>query len=128
MEPSTTRMNGSTPPSAAKWKRLRKSSPFSKERKGLWKLTLGIQGMPPNTTSSILGCVAAVMAMVSPSHPRPAVIQRTSISAIGGAGRVEVATGLLCKRAPTRGSGAGTIFLRKVELGKGETDVNDGLH
>src|SRR6266704_2148149 len=30
----------------------------------------------------MLGWVAAVMAMVSPSQPRPAVIQRTSISAI----------------------------------------------
>src|ERR1700722_1511859 len=33
--------------------------------------------------SSILGCVAAVIAMVSPSQPRPAVIHRTSISEIG---------------------------------------------
>src|SRR6266550_2490300 len=32
--------------------------------------------------SSMLGCVAAVIAIVSPSHPRPAVIQRTSISEI----------------------------------------------
>src|SRR5580692_52374 len=32
--------------------------------------------------SSMLGCVAAVIAIVSPSHPRPAVTHRTSISAI----------------------------------------------
>jgi hypothetical protein len=33
-----------------------------------------------NTRSSMLGCDAAVMAMVSPSQPSPAVIQRMSIS------------------------------------------------
>lgn len=43
----------------------------------------GIQGIPPITMSSILGCVAPVMAMVSPSQPRPAVIHKTSISVIG---------------------------------------------
>src|SRR6202021_940661 len=31
----------------------------------------------------MLGWVAAVMAIVSPSHPRPAVIQRTSSSGMG---------------------------------------------
>ena len=41
----------------------------------------------------MLGWVAAVMAMVSPSHPSPAVIQRTSISAMGGADWVVPATG-----------------------------------
>ena len=50
----------------------------------MWKFTLGIQGMAPVTISSMLGWVAAVMAIVSPSQPKPAVIQRTSISAIGG--------------------------------------------
>jgi hypothetical protein len=43
----------------------------------------GIQGIPPITMSSILGCVAPVMAMVSPSQPRPAVIHKTSISVSG---------------------------------------------
>src|SRR5271156_5298206 len=33
--------------------------------------------------SSILGCVAAVIAIVSPSQPRPAVIQSTWISFMG---------------------------------------------
>src|SRR5580692_8490094 len=33
--------------------------------------------------SSMLGCVAAVTAIVSPSQPRPAVIHNTSISEIG---------------------------------------------
>lgn len=55
-----------------------------RERNGLCRLTFGVQGIPPRTMSSILGCVAAVIAMVSPSHPSPAVIQSTSISAIGG--------------------------------------------
>ena len=56
------------------------SSPFSYARKGLWSVTAGSVGMAPRTRSSILGWVAAVMAMVSPSQLRPAVIQRTSIS------------------------------------------------
>jgi hypothetical protein len=37
---------------------------------------IGIQGKAPRRRSSMLGCVAAVIAMVSPSQPRPAVIQR----------------------------------------------------
>src|SRR5437667_404543 len=40
--------------------------------------------MAPRSTSSMAGCVAAVMAMVSPSQPRPAVIQRTSIPGTAG--------------------------------------------
>src|ERR1700691_1894937 len=42
--------------------------------------------MPPRRTSSMLGCVAAVIAIVSPSQPRQAVIQRMWISAMGIAG------------------------------------------
>jgi hypothetical protein len=38
---------------------------------------------PPITMFSMLGWVAAVIAIVSPSQPRPAVIQSTSISLIG---------------------------------------------
>ena len=52
-------------------------------RKGLWKLILGIHGNAPITMSSMLGWVAAVMAMVSPSHPRPAVTHKTSSSVMG---------------------------------------------
>ena len=44
------------------------------------KIYRGIPGMAPITSSSNVGWVAAVIAMVSPSQPRPAVIQRTSIS------------------------------------------------
>src|ERR1700739_468868 len=73
--------------------------------------------MPPRITSSMLGCVAAVMAMVSPSHPSPAVIHRTSISLMGGVDWVVLATGPPVRRA-SRGSGAGSIFLLKVDLGK----------
>src|ERR1700680_4560758 len=59
------------------------SGPFSRERTGLWKLTFGIPGITPRTMSSMLGCVAAVIATVSPSQPRPAVIQSTSTCAPG---------------------------------------------
>src|SRR5580658_1901519 len=62
------------------------SSPLSYVRKGLCRCTLGIQGMPPRSTSSMLGCMAAVIAMVSPSQPSPAVIQRMWISVMGTAG------------------------------------------
>src|ERR1700722_15402469 len=56
------------------------SSPFSYERNGLCSLIRGTKGNAPNISSSRLGCVAAVMAIVSPSQPSPAVIHNTSIS------------------------------------------------
>jgi hypothetical protein len=46
------------------------------------KMDLRYPGIPPNTRSSMLGCEAAVMAMVSPSQPSPAVIQRMPISVL----------------------------------------------
>src|ERR1700688_4881353 len=60
-----------------------KSSPTSTASTGLCKCTLGKPGMAPNNTSSMLGCVAAVIETESPSQPRPAVIQRmcTSLTA-----------------------------------------------
>ena len=39
--------------------------------------------MAPSKTSSMLGCVAAVMETESPSQPRPAVIQRMWTSETG---------------------------------------------
>ena len=50
----------------------------------------------------MLGCVAAVMAMVSPSQPRPAVIQRTSISS--NTDESIAAGSLLCRPALRTGS------------------------
>src|SRR6202167_4299005 len=49
--------------------------------------------------SSILGWVAAVMAMVSPSQPRPAVIHRTSISEMGERVRSERRAGPMTRMA-----------------------------
>src|SRR5580692_375538 len=83
IDPSTTKMKGASLPSAASRKKRTNSSPFSNARKGLCNRTLGIQGKEPRTISSILGWVAAVTAMVSPSQPSPAVSQRMSISAMG---------------------------------------------
>src|SRR5580698_4437864 len=59
------------------------SSPLSNVRNGLCRCTLGTHGMPPRSTSSMLGWVAAVIAIVSPSQPRPAVIQRMWILVMG---------------------------------------------
>ncbi len=64
-----------------KCRRTRRRS--RKRARGCRTRTFGSHGIPPLTTSSRLGCVAAVIAMVSPSHPRPAVIHRTSIARIG---------------------------------------------
>lgn len=55
--------------------------------------------MAPLSRSSMLGWVAAVMAIVSPSQLRPAVSQRMAISAVGawapvGASRCCCATGM----------------------------------
>src|SRR5215472_8257667 len=44
MDPSTTKMNGSWPPSAASRKSRTNSSPFSKATNGLLNLILGTQG------------------------------------------------------------------------------------
>ena len=55
---------------------------------GLRKLIFGAHGIAPRTISSRLDSVAPVSAIVSPSQPRPAVIQRTSISLMtAGTGR-----------------------------------------
>src|SRR5262249_61123952 len=61
-----------------------KSSPTSYASTGLCKWTLGSPGMAPSNTSSMLGCVAAVIETESPSQPRPAVIQTTWISCTAG--------------------------------------------
>ncbi len=45
-------------------------------------VTLGRPGIVPRTMSSRLGCVAAVMEIESPSHPRPAVIHKISTAGI----------------------------------------------
>ena len=45
-------------------------------------MTLGTPGNAPATSSSMLGRLAAVMAIVSPSQPRPAVIQTTCTASI----------------------------------------------
>src|SRR5580658_11022901 len=47
--------------------------------------TLGRPAMDPITTSSTLGCVAAVIDTESPSQPRPAVIQSMCTSLTAGA-------------------------------------------
>ena len=56
-------------PSAASRNGLTESSPTSYARVGLWKLTSVIQGRAPAVTSSMLGCVAPVIAIVSGSQP-----------------------------------------------------------
>jgi hypothetical protein len=49
----------------------------------LYSLTRGVQGIAPESRSSRLGWVAAVMAIVSPSQLRPAVSHRMEISEMG---------------------------------------------
>ena len=51
-------------------------SPTSYASTGLWRWTLGRPGIAPSSTSSILGCSAAVMETESPSQPSPAVIHK----------------------------------------------------
>ena len=43
-----------------------------------------VRGSPRSSKSSMLGCVAAVMEIESPSQPSPAVIQRIVTSGNGG--------------------------------------------
>src|SRR5579863_6975721 len=62
-----------------------KSSPFSTASTGLCRCTFGKPGIAPNSTSSMLGCVAAVIETESPSQPSPAVIQTMCTSGTAGA-------------------------------------------
>src|SRR5262245_46620567 len=82
--------------------------------------------MVPRRTSSMLGWLAAVIETVSPSQPRPAVIQRMSSSAMAGA-RIrpgsEAATIFLTPRAGGS-EGAGSLEYcidRLLALGLGPT-------
>src|ERR1700694_2862586 len=83
MEPSTTSTKGSNFPSHAMYQCLRKSPPVSYAITGLCTCTLGRPGIAPRTTSSMLGCMAAVIETESPSQLRPDVIQRIWISDTG---------------------------------------------
>jgi hypothetical protein len=55
-------------------------SPSRRRGPGWCRCTRGRPGTAPSRSSSRLGCVAAVMAMESPSQLRPAVIHKTSMS------------------------------------------------
>src|SRR5215467_9772342 len=61
-----------------------KSSPTSYASTGLCRCTCGSPGIAPISTSSMLGCVAAVIDTESPSHPRPAVIHTMWTSLTSG--------------------------------------------
>src|SRR5215510_2303749 len=60
------------------------SSPTSLANTGLCKCTFGNPGIAPIITSSTLGCSALVIEIVSPSQPRPAVIQTIWTSLTSG--------------------------------------------
>src|SRR5215813_12103578 len=60
------------------------SSPTSLASTGLCKWTFGNPGIAPMSTSSMLGCSAAVIEIVSPSQPRPAVSQTIWTSLTSG--------------------------------------------
>src|SRR5215475_11770018 len=60
------------------------SSPTSLASTGLCKCTFGNPGIAPIITSSMLGCSAAVIEIVSPSQPRPAVSQTIWTSLTSG--------------------------------------------
>ena len=84
IEPSTTSTKGSSFPASASYQYFMNSSPTSYASTGLWRWTFGSPGIAPSTTSSMLGCVAAVIDTESPSQPRPAVIQTMWISRTAG--------------------------------------------
>src|SRR5215211_1682320 len=73
IEPSITSTNGASSSSlTASRNGLRNSSPPSVgESTLLWRWTLGRPGIAPSTTSSMLGCPAAVTATESPSQLMP---------------------------------------------------------
>src|SRR3984957_15613161 len=61
------------------------SAPFSYASTGLCRCTLGSPGIAPSSTSSMLGCSAAVTDTLSPSQLKPAVIHRICTSDTGEA-------------------------------------------
>src|SRR3954471_15999185 len=77
-----TSTNGSlASPRAAARNGARNSSPPSVgDRTLLWRLTFGSPGIAPSSTSSMLGCPAAVTDTESPSQLIPSEIQRMSTS------------------------------------------------
>src|ERR1051326_5413756 len=79
-DPSTTSTNGSSSPRSAAYQWRMNSLPVSWASTGLCRCTRGMPGIAPSTTSSRLGCIAAVTATVSPSQPSPAVIHSTCTS------------------------------------------------
>src|SRR3954449_726102 len=83
-----TSTNGSAAsPRAAARNGVRNSSPPSVgERTLLCRLTLGIPGIAPSSTSSMPGCPAAVIETESPSQLIPSEIQRMSTSSTPATG------------------------------------------
>src|SRR3954470_8972280 len=82
IEPSITSTNGSAAsPRAAARNGVRNSSPPSVGLSTLlWRLTFGMPGIAPSSTSSMLGWPAAVTDTESPSQLIPSEIQRMSTS------------------------------------------------
>src|SRR5881398_2078285 len=87
IEPSITSTNGSAAsPRAAARNGVRNSSPPSVgESTLLWRLTFGIPGIAPSSTSSMPGWPAAVIETESPSQLIPSEIQRMWTSSTPGA-------------------------------------------
>src|SRR4051794_40852717 len=83
-----TSTNGSlASPRAAARNGARNSSPPSVgDRTLLWRLTFGSPGIAPSSTSSMLGCPAAVTDTESPSQLIPSEIQRMSTSSTPATG------------------------------------------
>src|SRR3954452_23171141 len=88
IEPSITSTNGSAAsPRAAARNGVRNSSPPSVgESTLLWRLTLGMPGIAPSSTSSMPGWPAAVTDTESPSQLIPSEIQRMSTSSTPATG------------------------------------------
>src|SRR3954467_2168708 len=86
IEPSMTSTNGfAASPRAAARNGVRNSSPPSVgERTLLWRLTFGIPGIAPSSTSSSEGWPAAVTDTESPSQLIPSEIQRMFTSCTPG--------------------------------------------
>src|SRR3954452_22235435 len=90
IEPSMTSTNGSAAsPRAAARNGVRNSSPPSVgESTLLCRLTFGMPGIAPSSTSSMPGCPAAVTDTESPSQLIPSEIQRMSSSSTPATGHL----------------------------------------
>src|SRR5215813_99631 len=87
------------------------SLPTSLASTGLCRCAFGNPGIAPRSTSSMLGCSALVTEIVSPSQPRPAVIQTMWTSLTSGGRPLNVDAAVAIFDSPHRQSMTNALLM-----------------